>query len=159
MSSVQDLMNAIANMEGFNVSGSIANRFNNPGNMRYSPLQSGSQVTASGTFATFASPSEGWAALQSYIESNAGLSLRDFIYKYAPPNENNTGNYLDYVASSLGVSADNTISDIFSSGISNDTSYSSSSFDMSSLLGNMDSTTQVIVGVIGVGLIALVAGD
>src|SRR6516164_5982560 len=101
MASIQDLMSSIAQMEGFNTSGTIANRNNNPGNLRYSPLQIGQEDTVNGKFATFASAQDGWAALQSYIEgrANTGVSLRDFTYTYAPPSENDTSNYLNYLTS------------------------------------------------------------
>jgi hypothetical protein len=102
MATINDLMNAIARQEGFNVAGSLAQRNNNPGNLRSGVGQSGS----SGGYAVFATPQDGWNALQNQIEidSGRGLSLRDFIYKYAPPSENNTSAYLTNVVSWLGLS-------------------------------------------------------
>lgn len=158
MSTIQDLMNSIANMEGFNVSGSIANRYNNPGNLRYAPTQSGSANTASGQFATFATPQDGWNALQSYIENNAasGMDLQSFIYKYAPPTENNTSGYLNTVSSQLGVDPSISLSDLIN-GTSNNSDSNSSSVDLSSITG-LDSTTLGVIGAIAlVGLISLKA--
>ena len=151
-------MNSIANMEGFNVSGSIANRYNNPGNLRYAPTQSGSANTASGQFATFATPQDGWNALQSYIENNAasGMDLQSFIYKYAPPTENNTSGYLNTVSSQLGVDPSISLSDLIN-GTSNNSDSNSSSVDLSSITG-LDSTTLGVIGAIAlVGLISLKA--
>ena len=156
MSTIQDLMNSIANMEGFNVSGSIASRYNNPGNLRYAPTQSGVANTASGQFATFATPQDGWNALQSYIENNAvsGMDLQSFIYKYAPPTENNTSGYLNTVSSQLGVDPSISLSDLIN-GTSNNSDSNSSSVDLSSVTG-LDSTTLGFIGAIAlVGLISL----
>src|ERR1035437_499061 len=107
MATVTDLMNSIAQMEGWNVSGSIAQRNNNPGNLRSGVNQIGSENTVSGTFATFATPADGWAALQNQIDKQAGQgqTVRDFIYQYAPPSENNTSNYLNSLVADLGVGA------------------------------------------------------
>ena|ERR1700693_2893249 len=111
---IQDLMNSIAQMEGFNTPGTIAQRNNNPGNLRYAPTQIGSENTVNGTFATFATPQDGYSALQSYIQNKAssGDTLRSFIYTYAPPSENNTSNYLNYLSGQLGVGADASLSEV-----------------------------------------------
>lgn len=117
MASIQDLANSIATFEGFYVPGSIANRNNNPGNLRYAANQIGQENTVNGKFATFATPEEGWAALQSHIttKANSGQTLREFLYQYAPPTENNTSGYLNYVSGQLGVSADTGLADIVGS--------------------------------------------
>ena len=168
MSSVQDLMNAIAQMEGFNTQGTIAQRNNNPGNLRWASNQVGQESTVNGKYATFATPQDGWAALQNYIESNQSLSLRDFIYKYAPPTENNTSGYLNWLVSQVGVGADTPISSLFggsnvSGSAGSDTSsyYSGSdvgtynpSTDLTSLVGGIDWTV-IGIGAIGVGVISL----
>src|ERR1035437_9814985 len=114
MATVQDLMNSIAQMEGWNVSGSIAQRNNNPGNLRSGVNQIGSENTVNGVFATFATPADGWAALQNQIDRQAGQgqTVRDFIYQYAPPSENQTSSYLNYLTGQLGVSADSSLSDL-----------------------------------------------
>src|ERR1035437_261825 len=111
---VTDLMNSIAKMEGWGISGSIATRNNNPGNLRSGVGQVGSENTVSGTFATFATPADGWAALQHQIDIQAGQgqTLRDFIYQYAPPSENNTSSYLNSLVADLGVGADSSLSDL-----------------------------------------------
>lgn len=159
MANIQDLMNAISNMEGFNVSGSIAQRNNNPGNLRYAPTQIGSENTASGTFASFSDPNSGWSALQDYINNNSGMSLRDFIYKYAPPTENDTSNYLNYVAGQLGVSnVDQSIGSIFGNSQVPNSDISNSLDTMASNFGSgidlTDPTTLGVIAIVGIGLVA-----
>jgi hypothetical protein len=162
MATLQDLMNSIAKMEGWGVSGSIATRNNNPGNLRSGVGQIGSENTVSGTFATFATPADGWAALQYQVEldSSRGMTLRDFIYKYAPPTENNTSSYLNSLVSDLGISADSSLSDIGGSGGSNivDSSGSVSSFVDNIVGGTGGSIDWAMVGLVVVG-VALVVGD
>lgn len=106
----ETLAESIARIEGYNVSGSIAQRNNNPGNLRSG---SGQIATANG-FAVFASPEAGWAALDRQIQLDAsrGLTLEQFIYKYAPPSENDSARYLQFVTSNLGVSPDTPLSQV-----------------------------------------------
>ncbi len=148
-----DLATAISQMEGWGTPGTIATRNNNPGNLRYSPYQVGQENTVNGKFATFASPEEGWSALQDYIDSKAkaGVTLRDFIYTYAPPNENNTAGYLSYLSGQLGIGADSPLDSLY--GVALDTTGSVS--DTVDSLFNTDNTTYGLVGlavVVGVVL-------
>jgi hypothetical protein len=147
-SDMQSLMDAIAQMEGFNVSGSIAQRNNNPGNLRYAPTEVGSESTASGTFATFATPEDGWAALQSYIENAmaSGATLRSFIYTYAPPTENDTSNYLNYLVSQVGIGADSLLSSL---------GVQSASTDDSGTGIDAGTITTVALAALGMGLVAM----
>jgi len=163
MATIQELMNSIAQMEGFNTPGTIAQRYNNPGNLRYAPTQNGSASTASGTFATFATPEDGWAALQSYIEGKAasGMDLRNFIYMYAPPTENNTSNYLNFVSGQLGASPDSSLADIFGgSGGSNilaggGGSGGGGSLDFTSIGDAIAGVDPMVVGLVGIGVVGL----
>lgn len=112
MASIQDLMQALAQMEGFNKQGTISQRNNNPGNLRYDKGQIGQETTVNGKYATFASVQDGWNALENYINGKAdkGMTLRSFISMYAPPSENNTSNYLTFLVNKLGIGADDPIS-------------------------------------------------
>jgi hypothetical protein len=152
---VTDLMNSIAKMEGYNVSGSIAQRNNNPGNLRSGVGQVGSENTVSGTFATFATPADGWAALHNQIDIQAGQgqTLRDFIYQYAPPSENNTSSYLNVLVADLGVSADSSLSDL-GMGVSN-ASVVDSSGSVSSALDNLVNGTTGTIDWAMVGLVVV----
>lgn len=155
---LQGLMDAIAQMEGYNTPGTIAQRNNNPGNLRYAPTQSGSESTVSGTYATFATAEDGWNALQSYIETQmaAGVTLRQFIYTYAPPSENNTSDYLNWLVSKVGIGADSLLSSLGAGNTMGDSDNS----NIVDLGGNVDPTTiaVVLVGVVGMAAIMKLLG-
>lgn len=77
--------------------GSLASRFFNPGNLRRSSLQCAQlKTTPNGTFAVFESYDVGHQALINLLKTNTyqRLTVRQAIYKYAPPTENNTRQYL-----------------------------------------------------------------
>mgnify|MGYP003394444781 FL=1 len=76
MSLTDSISQAIATMEGFFKAGSVAQRNNNPGNLR----SWGNRPTANG-YAVFESPDAGWAALNQQVNLNIGrgLSLYDFF--------------------------------------------------------------------------------
>ena len=96
MSVVDQIAQSIARQEGYNVSGSIAQRNNNPGNLR----TWGSNPT-SGGFVVFSTPEEGWEALRRQVQLNInrGLTLEEFfggkpgVYGgYAPAADSNQPN-------------------------------------------------------------------
>ncbi len=60
-----------------------------------------------GGFAKFATPEDGYQAYlqQVQLDASRGLTLSQFINKYAPPSENNTSQYLQQAIAALGVSA------------------------------------------------------
>jgi hypothetical protein len=79
-------------------------RNNNPGNLRF--VNQPGATRGEGGFAKFNSPEEGIEALrrQVYLDTqNRGLTLSQFIAKYAPPNENNTSRYITYVSQQTGI--------------------------------------------------------
>lgn len=110
MATTTDLANAIGKMEGANVPGSVAARNNNPGNLRYVGQTGAIGQDAQG-FAVFPDLSTGQAALNAQInlDSSRGLTLGQFIAKYAPPSENNTSNYLSFVSQQTGVDPNTTL--------------------------------------------------
>lgn len=92
---VQSVALAIANAEGFNVSGSVAQRNNNPGNI-------------GGAAASYATLGDGWQALYSQIASifnntsgfyNSGMTISQVGLIYAGGDPNWSKN----VAAYLGV--------------------------------------------------------
>ena len=107
---IQSLANAIAQFEGYNVPNSVAQRNNNPGNLRSGPGQIG---TDSNGYAIFPDASTGFAALQNQVSLNIdrGLSLQTFIggepggYPgYAPSaDNNNVSNYVNFLSGKLGL--------------------------------------------------------
>lgn len=77
---------------------------NNPGNLRYAN-QSGASK-GEGGFAKFKTPEDGFKALinQIKVDARRGLTLASFITKYAPPTENDTQGYIDFIASATSTS-------------------------------------------------------
>lgn len=89
-------------------------RMNNPGNLRLTPWtkqQAGvigeGDAGSSGKFAVFNTLAAGKKAKENLLfgpnTRYSKLSLRDAMYKYAPPSENNTEGYLKSVAAAVGV--------------------------------------------------------
>lgn len=76
---------------------------NNPGNLKFSSQPGATQ--GEGGFAKFSSPEAGAKALSDQIQLDAsrGLTLSQFVTKFAPPTENMTGQYIKQVASMVGV--------------------------------------------------------
>jgi hypothetical protein len=103
MAFVTKLAELIAQEEGFNVEGSVPNRNNNPGDLRHSPhsLHAPGNPDGIGVIPTVA---EGWADLERQLELYAarGLTLEQAIYEFAPPTENNSAQYLNFVCEGLG---------------------------------------------------------
>jgi len=109
MNLVESISQAIATMEGYFKSGTIAQRNNNPGNLR----SWGSNPVVNG-YAVFPTPEAGWQALYQQIGKNIdrGLTLQEFfggkpgIYSgYAPSADaNDPRGYAQYVAGQTGIS-------------------------------------------------------
>lgn len=85
---------------------------NNPGNLRFAG-QAGA-TRGEGGFARFSSPQAGYEALERQValDASRGLTLQQFISKYAPPSENDTQLYVRQVASSLGASPSSKLSQL-----------------------------------------------
>ena len=99
-------------MEGYNKPGTLAQRQNNPGNLRF--VGQKDAIRGDKGFARFPTPEHGFTALQNQIRLDAsrGLTLEQFIYKYAPPTSNNTKAYLASVALTLGAKPKHRLKDI-----------------------------------------------
>lgn len=93
--------------------GTIAWRFNNPGNLRPGPkykLHIGEGHTLSGTFLIFPTPEAGREEkkallLRKYKDNSIGTML----YIYAPPSENDTEGYINDACKKTGFSRDQII--------------------------------------------------
>jgi hypothetical protein len=96
------LATLIATEEGFFVPGSVPNRNANPGDLEHAP---GEAHTTSSPIGSFDTADEGWAALERQLNLYAqrGLTLREAIYEFAPPTENDSEQYLEYVCAGLAV--------------------------------------------------------
>jgi len=86
--------------------GPLSVQNNNPGNLRLAG-QPGA-VEGEGGFAAFASPGQGLRALTRQVvldTQTRDMSLEDFLNKYAPPSENETNRYIDFVERQTGLDA------------------------------------------------------
>lgn len=88
-----------------------AQRNNNPLNLRFAN-QTEAQGFDKNNFALFPTPEAGWRAAHAQInlDKSRGLTLREFIFKFAPPVENNTNDYLNFVASQFTYNVDTSLS-------------------------------------------------
>ena len=87
---------------------------NNPGNIRHTAVYWQGEVTPPGdTFCSFLSLELGCRAmlklLRRYINIKKLNTVRKIIAVWAPPAENNTAAYIDYVARTLDVHPDDTL--------------------------------------------------
>lgn len=104
-----------ADGRNYTVRGTFGFRNNNPGNIRDSDFaRRHGAIGASGGFAVFSSYDAGRAAKEALMfgPSYSGMTLRQAITKYAPPNENNTGAYVNTIAKALGISPNTNLSDL-----------------------------------------------
>jgi hypothetical protein len=106
------LAQLIAQEEGFDVPGSVPNRDNNPGDLRHSPhsFHTEANPDAIGQIDT---PADGWADLERQLQLYAerGMTLREAIYEFAPPVENDSAQYLSFICAGLKCSPDTLVSD------------------------------------------------
>lgn len=95
------LARLIAKREGFGIPNALPTRDNNPGDLRHSPhsLHSG-DPNAIGEIPTIA---EGWEDLETQLQRYASrdLTVQQVIYKFAPPNENDTAAYLKFICDGM----------------------------------------------------------
>jgi hypothetical protein len=89
----------------------LSQKNNNPVNLRYKG-QRESIGKGEKDFALFSTPMAGWRAAHSQIalDITRGLTIREFIFKFAPPSENNTNAYLDFVCKELNVAPEEELS-------------------------------------------------
>jgi hypothetical protein len=100
---VTKLAKLIATEEGFFRSGTLPSRRNNPGDLRHSRHASHVGI-GSNDIGEIDSVVDGWADLERQLELDAsrGMTLEQAIYSWAPPNENNTAGYLDFIINGFG---------------------------------------------------------
>lgn len=124
---IEALMLAISEHEGWhppqarkNNSGSRAYRHHNPGNLRKSPFE----CDNIDRFSVFRSDMIGFMALHwdlmqkargnTVTNLNKNSTIRDLIYVYAPPSDNNdTEAYIKNVTQKMGVPDTYTLGEIF----------------------------------------------
>jgi len=84
-----------------------AQRNNNPVNLKFAGQNEAIGQDSDG-FAIFPTPMAGWRAAHAQIKLDQvrGLTLKQFIFKFAPPEENNTNAYLEFVMDHLQIEDD-----------------------------------------------------
>jgi len=113
---------AIATIEGFYVPGSRPNRNNNPGDIEWGPFARLHGATALETpkgseparFAYFPTAELGFAALHALLTATSyyTLTIEEAINRYAPPSENQTGSYVDFVCRHVGCKPTDTVKEV-----------------------------------------------
>jgi hypothetical protein len=98
------LARLIAQEEGYGIPGSVPTRDNNPGDLRHSP-HSDHLAGSPDAIGDIDNPVDGWADLerQLHLYAQRGLTLQQAIYEFAPPEENNSAQYLKFVCDGLGL--------------------------------------------------------
>lgn len=106
------LAQLIAREEGFGIPGTVPTRDKNPGDLRHSP-HSSHEGEGSNDIGIIGSANDGWADLERQLQlyGARGLTLRQAVYEFAPPIENNSEQYLNFVCQGLGCSPDTPVSD------------------------------------------------
>jgi hypothetical protein len=156
MDVLSSVAQAIATVEGYFTSGTIANRNNNPGNLRD---QTGTIYPSlphdSGGFVIFPTAQAGWDALQNdlTIKANRGMTITQTISAWAPPSENNTSAYIASVSAQTGLSPDTPLLTALSSNSDPAGQVDLASSDSDSLLSSSSDSSLLI----GASLLALVA--
>jgi hypothetical protein len=89
--------------EGFGKANAVPTLDNNPGDLRHAPGAQHEPGDPDG-IGHFATPEEGWDALTRQLGLYATrdkLTIAQAVYRFAPPNENHTGDYLQFIAQRL----------------------------------------------------------
>jgi len=121
---LEAICEAIATVEGFYVKSehpTVSQRCNNPGNLMYVGQPGAVPYPVTGTdgkvrkYARFRSVVDGWGGLKRQVQLDAsrGLTLAEFINKYAPASDlNNPTSYAATVAKRLNVAVTDKLSDV-----------------------------------------------
>ena len=114
------LLQAMAHEEGYFARGLTADRpqrNNNPGDLLWCPETRAFGATEGDpTFAVFPNVQLGWKALQRWLSVRArfdqngslvggylGATLRQLVFRFAPPNQNNSAAYLAFICAQTGL--------------------------------------------------------
>jgi hypothetical protein len=103
MITVPRIATLFALREGFGIAGAVPTRDNNPGDLRHAPGAQHEPGDPDG-IGHFETPEEGWAALvrQLYLYADRDhLTLEQAVYRFAPPSENRTADYLAFITQRL----------------------------------------------------------
>ncbi len=106
------LARLISQEEGYGKPGAMPTRNNNPGDLRHSP-HSTHLASAPDGIGQIDTPSDGWEDLERQLQlyADRGLTLQQAIYEFAPPQENNSAQYLKYVCDGLNLPESATVAE------------------------------------------------
>jgi hypothetical protein len=110
---VSRLAQLISKEEGFGIPGAIPTVRNNPGDLRHAPNTS-HDGEGSNDIGIEPNVEDGWADLERQLQlfADRGMTLRAVIYAFAPPSENDSEQYLNFICTGLGnVSPDMPVSE------------------------------------------------
>lgn len=94
------LAQLIARREGFGIPGDKPTRDHNPGDLEHAPHITGWD----GKIGIEPDDDDGWTDLERQLQlyASRGMTLRQMVDIYAPPNENDTSSYLSFLTETLG---------------------------------------------------------
>jgi hypothetical protein len=107
--------NYVLYSQSINVGGSRNWRNNNPGNMEAGPFADSHGATGSdGRFAIFPDAAAGMKALKGLLgtDSYQQLTIQGAMERYAPPDENDTDDYILFITERLGLDASTKMSNL-----------------------------------------------
>jgi len=106
------LARLIAKEEGFGIPGAVPTRDNNPGDLRHSPHAS-HDGEGSNDIGEIDTAEDGWADLERQLQlyADRNMTLRAAIYDFAPPTENDSEQYLDFVCRGLSMTPDTPVAE------------------------------------------------
>lgn len=97
------LARLIGREEGFGIPGTVPTRMNNPGDLRHAPnAEHPGDPDAIGLEPT---ADDGWADLERQLRLYADrrMTLRAMVYAFAPPEENDSEAYLNFICGPEGL--------------------------------------------------------
>lgn len=103
----------LAQMEGYGKPGTLPTRLNNPGDLHHGPHATHDPQTPE-SIGTYASPQFGEIDLEHQLTLYAqrGMTVANVIYIYAPPSENDSKGYLDFICKGLECTPDTPVSTV-----------------------------------------------
>ena len=106
------LAQLIGKEEGYGIPGSVPTRDNNPGDLRHSP-HSQHDPDHPDAIGDIDNVADGWADLERQLQlyGERGMTLREAIYEFAPPTENDSERYLEFICEGLGCQPDILVTD------------------------------------------------
>ena len=110
MPAVSRLSQLVAQREGFGLRGAHPTRDHNPGDLEHAPhIESWD-----GKIGVEPNDDAGWADLERQwrLYAQRGLTLRQAVAIFAPPNENATSEYLDFLCHGLQCDPDAFVADL-----------------------------------------------